>query len=317
MNGPRQARITRSWKLYRPPKCSTVRALRWLSSSCSFHAVVAFFSYVESLPLCLALSTDTPLQPSEVSNKHVKLSVRVHRCRCVSSSHLLRSKNCSLLLGDSVRLFLELPLWWKSSIIHQIKCILIRSLAKEKMRHWSRTVLISGQGRIADPWSIGEYLHLYYALSRSWPDTFCPIVVTMPWALTRKDFSQTWVHLIHKQPFKDLELHFLTSRVVVPIQIPLHKIRFTGSTLFHENGTAWIPAVVENASWPENETYFGSPSQRIDQVWWDLVMPFEVSISEDEAKAAWGEKYMEYRDEGLGGYTAGFVLWRSGANGWD
>jgi hypothetical protein len=50
---------------------------------------------------------------------------------------------------------------------------------------------------------------------------------------------------------------------------------------------------------------FGSPSPEIDANWGRLIGDRYFSISEDEAKRAWGDKRHEYVDEWAGGYTAG------------
>lgn len=60
--------------------------------------------------------------------------------------------------------------------------------------------------------------------------------------------------------------------------------------------------------WPENETYIGPPTDELDDAWFRLWNPFGFSISEEEAKAAFGDKYVDYYDGFDGGYTAGYDL---------
>jgi hypothetical protein len=93
-------------------------------------------------------------------------------------------------------------------------------------------------------------------------------------------------------------------RVVLPSRVPLVKRRFTGTPRFEPNGTTWRTSSPD-AKWPENVTYAGTPSQAIDDAWDDLIGCRYVSLSENEARSTWGDKYTEYRDEGLGGWTAG------------
>jgi hypothetical protein len=82
-------------------------------------------------------------------------------------------------------------------------------------------------------------------------------------------------------------------------------VRFSGSPRFFDNGSMWLEDVDEGAEWPENLKLFGKPSLQIDKAWDDMVGPFSFSLSENEAKRAWGERYTEYHDKLLGGYTAG------------
>ncbi|KAH8820166.1 hypothetical protein F5884DRAFT_849441 [Xylogone sp. PMI_703] len=94
------------------------------------------------------------------------------------------------------------------------------------------------------------------------------------------------------------------SEIPLPIHVPLREVRFTGSPRFFDNGTSWRPKVDPNTPWPDNETYFGPPSDEIDANWKRLLMPSGMSISEDEAKSMWGDSYMEYWNEDPPGFTA-------------
>jgi hypothetical protein len=82
-------------------------------------------------------------------------------------------------------------------------------------------------------------------------------------------------------------------------------VRFGGSPEFYTNGTSWQRPVDESAPWPENVRYFGEPSREIDNNWEELIGRRYFSISKEEAKGVWGEKYREYVDQLRGGYTAG------------
>jgi hypothetical protein len=82
-------------------------------------------------------------------------------------------------------------------------------------------------------------------------------------------------------------------------------VRFSGSPQFYTNGTSWQRHIDESAPWPENVRYFGEPSPEIDENWEKLIQWRYFSISEEEAKSVWSEKYHEYVDELEGGYTAG------------
>jgi len=86
----------------------------------------------------------------------------------------------------------------------------------------------------------------------------------------------------------------------LPVHVPLQDVLFTGSPQFFKNGTSWRPKVDRNAPWPENETYFGPPSDEIDAAWDKLLMPIEMTLSEGEAKAQWGDRYTDYWREGQG-----------------
>lgn len=57
--------------------------------------------------------------------------------------------------------------------------------------------------------------------------------------------------------------------------------------------------------------FFGTPSAEIDRNWADLIGRRYVSISEEEATRAWGDKRREYIEERLGGYTAGLDMFHN------
>jgi hypothetical protein len=95
------------------------------------------------------------------------------------------------------------------------------------------------------------------------------------------------------------------STTVPPMKVNLVKWTFTGSPSFLEDGTSVVPPIAEDAEWPENVDYFAEPSEEVDEAWEILIGKRYFSISEEEAKHFWGDKYTEYVDERQGGYTAG------------
>ena len=87
------------------------------------------------------------------------------------------------------------------------------------------------------------------------------------------------------------------------------QVQFHGSPKFYQNGTAYQLKPNESSPWPENVLYVGSPSQEIDDAWADLLGNITFSISEEEARHSWGaERYREYEDRVMGGYTAVYVV---------
>ncbi|RQM04973.1 hypothetical protein DH86_00003697, partial [Scytalidium sp. 3C] len=96
--------------------------------------------------------------------------------------------------------------------------------------------------------------------------------------------------------------------LALPFKPTLREVKFTGSPRFYDNGTTWKPKLDKtHAIWPENLTFFGPQSDEIDDAWEGIWEPFGFSISEEEAKAAWGDKHMQYRDPINGKYTAGYI----------
>jgi len=94
--------------------------------------------------------------------------------------------------------------------------------------------------------------------------------------------------------------------IALPMNVPLQEVTFTGTPKFFDNGTSYRVEVSRNAPWPNNETYFGTPSDEIDAAWDKLLKPLVMSFTKDEAQATWGENYMEYYSEQLG-FTAVLV----------
>ncbi|KAH8807614.1 hypothetical protein F5884DRAFT_880843 [Xylogone sp. PMI_703] len=95
-------------------------------------------------------------------------------------------------------------------------------------------------------------------------------------------------------------------------EINLEQIRFTGTPQFIKgDDKAYFLPIDEEALWPENKRYFGTPDQEIEDNWEALIGNRYFSISESEAKKAWGEKHREYVDQMVGGYTAGLDLFHT------
>ncbi len=92
---------------------------------------------------------------------------------------------------------------------------------------------------------------------------------------------------------------------VLPSEVPLERVRFTGSPHFYANGTMWTDPVDPSRPWPENIRWFGPRSPELDGEWVRYIGKRYISISEAEAKRAWGDRYREYVDHTRGGYTAG------------
>lgn len=55
----------------------------------------------------------------------------------------------------------------------------------------------------------------------------------------------------------------------------------------------------ESAPWPENIRYVGEPSPEIDENWQRLIGKRYFSISEEEAKRAWGDRRQDFVDQNM------------------
>jgi hypothetical protein len=123
---------------------------------------------------------------------------------------------------------------------------------------------------------------------------------------TRQVSTQIWVNKQKSHDGIDPKVsdHFDMPLAIAP-QAKLEEVRFRGSPRFYSNGSSWREPADPNSPWPENREYFGQPSREIDEAWDDLIGWRYFSISEEEAKRAWGEKYKEYRDPRTGGFGAG------------
>ncbi|SMQ47375.1 unnamed protein product [Zymoseptoria tritici ST99CH_3D7] len=96
----------------------------------------------------------------------------------------------------------------------------------------------------------------------------------------------------------------------LPTLVPLELRRFTGTPKFEVHGETWR-TFNDSAAWPENHRYVGTPSQAIDDAWNELIGCRYISLSEEEAADTWGARHANYRDEGLGGYTAGLDVFHT------
>ncbi|KAG0648415.1 hypothetical protein D0Z07_5517 [Hyphodiscus hymeniophilus] len=134
------------------------------------------------------------------------------------------------------------------------------------------------------------------------------VLSVLPWATTVIFATTTFVGQRNPIPaLGSYERGFATD-IVLPSKIPLETRRFTGSSHFYGNGTAWLDPVNPTSPWPENMQLFGTPTPEIDHNWERLLGGRYVSISEEEATRAWGEKRHEYVDQEVGGYTAGMDM---------
>ncbi|KAF5627486.1 hypothetical protein F52700_8412 [Fusarium sp. NRRL 52700] len=141
----------------------------------------------------------------------------------------------------------------------------------------------------------------------------CFIVYVLPWVLTLI-FAILTVFLAAKlRTQSHLGTYGTRFRTgfSLPIQIPLEEVQFRGSPHFYANGTPWMKDPEESATWPENAQYVGEPSHEIDENWQRLIGKRYFSISEDEAKRAWGDRRREFVDQNMGGYTAGFDMFHT------
>ncbi|EWG41480.1 hypothetical protein FVEG_03591 [Fusarium verticillioides 7600] len=139
------------------------------------------------------------------------------------------------------------------------------------------------------------------------------MVYILPWTLTV--IFAIWTAFlaakVHAQShFGTYETNFRTD-FSLPIQVPLEEVQFRGSPHFYHNGTPWMKDPDEIAPWPENVRYVGEPSHEIDENWQRLIGKRYFSISEEEARRAWGNKRHEFVDQNMGGYTAGFDMFHT------
>ncbi|SCV37166.1 uncharacterized protein FFFS_05530 [Fusarium fujikuroi] len=141
----------------------------------------------------------------------------------------------------------------------------------------------------------------------------CCFASILPWILTVA-FAVSTVILTAKlraqSSFGTYQTNFKTD-FAFPIKVPLEEIQFRGSPHFLKNGTPWIKDADETAPWPENVRYVGEPSHEIDENWQRLIGKRYFSISEEEAKRAWGDRRQEFVDQNMGGYTAGFDMFHT------
>ena len=115
----------------------------------------------------------------------------------------------------------------------------------------------------------------------------------------------------------------------MPLKAPLHsaivteQVQFTGSPIFDENGTMFVPGPAS--------PYIGQPNNEIDLAWEELISGTKSSfprtksrsrkyllidftaryflITEDEASATWPDNHGEYWSVHRQGYVAGYIPW--------
>lgn len=146
-----------------------------------------------------------------------------------------------------------------------------------------------------------------WVLSAIFATSSCLLLFLLQRTTTELNSQQLYQNDFSKLSKRMLQEYKLTRNLVNPKKIPLEQVKFTGSPQFDANGTMSHKPLDKSIPWPENVTYFGEPSPEIDENWRRLIEWRYFSISEDEAKRAWGASYHEYVDQLRGGYTAGWV----------
>jgi len=125
----------------------------------------------------------------------------------------------------------------------------------------------------------------------------------LPWILSTVGFAILSLFLLNEKRASRIigkyETGFKTEFEPAALAIQLERVRFSGTPLFRENGTAYRKV---NANEPQ---YVGPPSDEIDSAWAGLIHGRYVSITEDEARNAWGENYEEYYQDPVLGFVAG------------
>ncbi|KAI1842115.1 hypothetical protein JX266_011648 [Neoarthrinium moseri] len=91
-------------------------------------------------------------------------------------------------------------------------------------------------------------------------------------------------------------------------QITVEHIHFTGSPIFDENGTYWIPD-------PGSIKYIGEPDAEIDKNWDDATWGRYFLVTEDEARQAFSERYGDdvswLWNDHAGGYVVGIDMFHT------
>jgi len=128
----------------------------------------------------------------------------------------------------------------------------------------------------------------------------------LPWALAATFFTTTAV--LYFRPLalyrssgtrlSEFPLAHPTDFKPTRGEIDLEIVTFTGSPVFHENGTFYVPR-------PGQKQYIGEPSAEIDAAWDELTWGRYFLITEEEAIDAFGEARDEYWNDKVGGYMAG------------
>ncbi|ETI25970.1 hypothetical protein G647_02747 [Cladophialophora carrionii CBS 160.54] len=95
-----------------------------------------------------------------------------------------------------------------------------------------------------------------------------------------------------------------TDFITVRSEIKAEQITFNGSPAFDENKTMFVPN-------PDPVRYVGPPSPEIDKNWEKLTWGRYFLITEEEARASWGEEIEEYWDEQRGGYVTGLDVFHT------
>ncbi|KAM0803874.1 hypothetical protein BDR22DRAFT_886178 [Usnea florida] len=137
--------------------------------------------------------------------------------------------------------------------------------------------------------------------TRSSPLTWRRVLDIAPWLSTLLfAISALWLLYERSQPSPlgafatGWTTDFISSRSAIEVQ----QVRFTGSPSFYDNNTMYIPN-------PDPVQYVGEPSALVDQNWDTLTWGRYILITEDEARATWGDDVDDFWDDQRGGYVAG------------
>jgi len=132
---------------------------------------------------------------------------------------------------------------------------------------------------------------------RTWSDS-----TIIPWVSTVIFASLSLYLFLTRQRIPSLgsfEYGFKTELAASLPQISTESRWFTGTPKWTDDGVASL------SFGPREPRYVGEPSQEIDDAWEDLVERRYFFLTEPEARAAWGEEYVEFWERNEGGYGAG------------
>ncbi|KAJ4424905.1 hypothetical protein N0V82_000408 [Gnomoniopsis sp. IMI 355080] len=105
---------------------------------------------------------------------------------------------------------------------------------------------------------------------------------------------------IQTSTFGLYEKGWIEEKLIPPESIQIEQVRFKSPVDFEMDGHEFL--VVE----PDEKIYVGDSWDEIDRNWEELLWGRYFSISEDEAKSLWPDKYLEYVDPIKSGWTGGF-----------
>jgi Mycotoxin biosynthesis protein UstYa len=97
----------------------------------------------------------------------------------------------------------------------------------------------------------------------------------------------------------------LTITAAIKPHVSLETVQFSGAPKWGEDGKGYIPPAEGKPA------YVGTPSAEMDAAWDYLVKDRYFLLSDEEAKAAWGEDYEKWWVDERGGYLAGIDMLHS------